>query len=96
MAAGQMRRVRTHIGPYASEGARQLWLQLRLRNWTEAQLADAMLGPRGCSHYWLYGDRRPGLPAAVMLRDLFGIDPALWLQAPLSDMQDVIGARVQR
>jgi len=34
---------------------------------------------------WLSGDRVPGRDSATRLRDLFGIDPALWSPADRQD-----------
>ena len=72
--------VRRTLGPKFSEGARLLWLAVVRQRLTLRQVSEA--GGAQQAHYWLFGDKRPGPTPRRRLRDGFGIEPALWDEAP--------------
>jgi transcriptional regulator with XRE-family HTH domain len=72
---------RTRLGPKFSEGARQLWLLLEARGWSQTRLMSE-LGTTGLVPGWLYGDKKPSLDNAFRLKALFGIEPELWARPP--------------
>lgn len=75
-------RDRTDLGSQFSEGARQLWLYsaangitLNAMNW-KAEFATARM------YMYAFGDHLPNLHSAFRIKDLFGIDPRLFITKP--------------
>jgi hypothetical protein len=82
------RSYRLELGPAFSEGARQLWLRMESRGWSQAHVREllAKVTPAktaGLISRWLYGDQRPGTEWASRIEQATGIRAALWGQPPL-------------
>lgn len=73
---------RARLGRYFSDGARQLWLLLGKGTLTLEDVGRVGSWSRGTAHHWLYGDRRPGLRAALLLEKFFRIPVTAWTRAP--------------
>lgn len=73
---------RTHLGPFFSEGARQVWLQVLMRGTSQEEIRRAIGLGRGMVHRYLYGDRQVSLRVALQFEEGWGIKPKLWLEPP--------------
>jgi hypothetical protein len=73
---------RTALGPFFSEGARQVWLQVVMKGTSQEEIRRAIGLGRGMVNRYLYGDRRVSLDVAVRIESAFGIAPKLWLAPP--------------
>lgn len=73
---------RVEVGPKFSEGARQLWLALVERNWTQEEARVELGLARGMLSRWLYGERCPGGPMRVRLVERLAIPVGAWDVAP--------------
>lgn len=76
---------RTKRGPSWSEGCRLAWLALVERGWSQAELARHTGFAPSMLLQYLYGDKRPGLGAAMALERELGIAPESWLQPATAD-----------
>jgi transcriptional regulator with XRE-family HTH domain len=73
---------RSRLADGFSEGARLYWLALESRGLNQKE-ADALLGvSAGLTNRLLYGERKPGRALADRIREIFGIEPAMWDSAP--------------
>ena len=83
------RPTRTRQGDHWNEGARQCWLALKARGWTQGQLnreLGRLTGTRpklGYANRAMYGDLVPGLQIALAFETLLGVSPTLWNQPAL-------------
>jgi transcriptional regulator with XRE-family HTH domain len=73
---------RRNLGAKFSEGARQLWLLLARRTWSQAEAARQLDMDAGQLVKLLYGDRRPGRELAGRLAAGAEINLRLWDEAP--------------
>lgn len=77
--SGWSRRTKAGVGRRFSRGAQLLAAALQERGWSQTKLKREMATDHAISH-WLYGERRPGLEAAIHLRDLLGIPVDAWVE----------------
>lgn len=73
-------------GPKFSLGAQVLRALLERLGWSQTRLKRE-LGTGQAISYWLFGDRCPGLEAAVEIRNKLGIPVDLWLQPPVDEAE---------
>ncbi len=73
---------RQTLGEHFSEGARQLWLKMQERDWSQTRLKRELGAKDGYVSRWLFGDRKPGLKNAMRIFEVLGIAPTLWDQPP--------------
>lgn len=69
---------RQKVGPNFSEGARLLWIAMRIQGMNQCGVARVLGRHRGVINRLLYGERRPGLDLALDIQDTFGIRPVDW------------------
>lgn len=72
-------RTRPPRGPKFSRGAQLLSSTLEEKGWSQTRLKRE-LGTANAASYWVHGDRRPSLEAALRLRDLLGIPVDAWVE----------------
>ena len=77
-----MRLNRCDVSVGFSEGARLLWEILSDRDWSQGQMAEHLGDGRPALNHWLYGDRRPGLRARMLLQKSLRIKWQAWDQPP--------------
>lgn len=74
---------RRRLGKKFSEGARLVWIKLKRRKWTQAELARQLGGrDRGTVSHWLYGDTRPDLDALLLFKSVLKIPVEAWAKPP--------------
>lgn len=71
-------------GPKFNLGAQVLRALLARLGWSQTRLKRELGTEQAISH-WLFGDRCPGLEAAVKIRNVLGLPVDLWLESPASD-----------
>lgn len=83
---------KARLGRHFTEGARQLWLVVLGKNWSQRELARQVAEASGkktkhnrsaLMSRWLYGERKPTLHYVLILQELLNIDPALWEKPPV-------------
>jgi len=79
MAASWSTRTRPPRGPKFSRGAQLLSEALEKRGWSQTRLKRELKTANAAS-YWVHGDRRPSLEAALRLRDLLKIPVDAWVE----------------
>lgn len=67
-------------------GAQVLRALLERLGWSQTRLKRELGTEQAISH-WLFGDRCPGLGAAVKIRNVLGLPVDLWLAPPASDAE---------
>lgn len=78
---------RTKLGPFASEGARLLWVVLQERRTTLAELARELGTKAGVLNRWAWCDVRPAGEWAGVLEDRLGIPVRSWHQEPTAAIE---------
>ncbi len=79
---GRSRIARTTLGPYFSEGSRQVWLILAERKCAIRALSEQLAFGNAVLNRHMYGDMRPDLASAFKYFDVLGIQPRLFLKKP--------------
>lgn len=75
-----MRHYRRHLGPRFSEGARLLWIAMG--DMPPAEFERSLGWSRGILSNYLYGERRAGRAASLLLFERHAIPIGAWSKAP--------------
>lgn len=78
---------RSKLGPYFSEGARLLWLAMLERELWMGELRRMLSAHTGEVPRVLYGARKANVRFVAKASEVFGIDPASWLEETREDFR---------